>query len=98
MDPLGLTHYGALCAWALARAHARTGDPVVIGAYLGAGRAFDDALARFAAAYADQAERDHAVLLEAIADGRVPAEDEARGSTFRTFCYRPARWTVSCSF
>jgi uncharacterized protein (DUF2252 family) len=79
MDPLGLTHYGALCAWALARAHARTGDPVTIGAYLGAGRAFDDAIARFAAAYADQAERDHAILLEAIADRRVPAEDEARG-------------------
>ncbi len=79
MDPLGLTRYAALCAWALARAHARTGDPVTISAYLGAGRTFDDAIARFAAAYADQAERDHATLLEAIADGRLPAEDEARG-------------------
>jgi hypothetical protein len=45
MDPVGLGHYGALCAWALARAHARTGDPVAIAAYLGAGTAFDDAVA-----------------------------------------------------
>jgi uncharacterized protein (DUF2252 family) len=76
MDPLGLTRYGALCAWALARAHARTGDPLTIGAYLGRGRAFDEAIARFAAAYADQAERDHAALVGAIREGRVEARTE----------------------
>ena len=76
MDPVGLTHYGALCAWALARAHARTGDAVAIGSYLGKTRAFDDAIAGFAARYADQAELDHAALVEAIASGRVPAETE----------------------
>jgi uncharacterized protein (DUF2252 family) len=78
MDPVGLGHYGALCAWALARAHARTGDPVAIAAYLGAGTAFDDAVARFAARYADQAELDHAALLTAIADGRLAAETDPR--------------------
>jgi uncharacterized protein (DUF2252 family) len=76
MDPLGLTRYGALCAWALARAHARTGDAVMISAYLGAGRAFDDAIAAFAATYADQAVRDHAALIDAIAGGRVEAQVE----------------------
>jgi uncharacterized protein (DUF2252 family) len=78
MDPLGLTHYGALCGWALARAHARTGDAVTIAAYLGGGPTFDDAIARFAARYADQAELDHAALVEAVAAGRVPAEAEPR--------------------
>ncbi len=76
MDPVGLAHYGALCAWALARAHARTGDAVTIAAYLGKSRAFDDAIAEFAARYADQAEVDHAELVDAIAAGRVPAEME----------------------
>ncbi len=76
MDPVGLGHYGALCAWALARAHARTGDPVAISGYLGNRPAFDDAIARFAARYADQAELDHAALVSAIADGRVAAETE----------------------
>ncbi len=76
MDPVGLGHYGALCAWALARAHARTGDPVAISAYLGNGATFDDAAAQFAARYADQAELDHAALVAAIADGRVAAQME----------------------
>ena len=76
MDPVGLGHYGALCAWALARAHARTGDPVAISGYLGNRPAFDDAIARFAARYADQAELDHAALVSAIADGRVATETE----------------------
>jgi uncharacterized protein (DUF2252 family) len=76
MDPVGLGHYGALCAWALARAHARTGDPVAISAYLGNGATFDDAVARFASRYADQAVLDHAALVSAIAGGRVAAEIE----------------------
>jgi hypothetical protein len=59
----------------LARAHARTGDPVVIGAYLGRGDAFDRAMGRFAVAYADQNQRDHAALVAAVADGRVEAAD-----------------------
>ncbi len=73
MDPVGLAHYGALCAWALARAHARTGDAVAISAYLGKSRTFDEAVAAFAQRYADQAELDHTLLVEAAASGRVPA-------------------------
>ena len=53
----------------------RSGDPVAIGAYLGSGATFDSAIAEFSAAYADQNERDHAALLEAIKSGRLEAED-----------------------
>ena len=62
MSPARLTVYVRLCAWTLARAHARSGDRVAIAAYLGSGRAFDRALAEFAERYADQNERDHAAL------------------------------------
>ena len=58
----------------LARAHARSGDAAAISGYLGTGREFARALARFAITYADQNDRDHAALQEAIKDGRVPAE------------------------
>jgi hypothetical protein len=74
MDPRGLRLYSELCGWTLARAHARSGDPIAIAGYLGKGRGFDRALAEFAEAYADQNERDHAALLEAIAEGRIEAE------------------------
>jgi predicted alpha/beta hydrolase len=66
--------YGEMCAWTLARAHARSGDRVAIAAYLGQGDHFDGALARFCAAYADQNERDYAALLEAMGSGRLHAE------------------------
>jgi uncharacterized protein (DUF2252 family) len=65
--------YVMLCGWALARAHARTGDPARIAGYLGKNEQFEEALARFAVAYADQTERDHAALLRAIRAGRIPA-------------------------
>jgi uncharacterized protein (DUF2252 family) len=70
----GMGIYARVCAWTLARAHARSGDPVAIAAYLGAGPAFDKALGRFAHDYADQNERDHAALMDAIQSGRVTAE------------------------
>jgi uncharacterized protein (DUF2252 family) len=73
MDADNLTHYGSLCAWALARAHARTGDPVAISGYLGSGDRFDRALGGFAARYGDQTEADHATLVAAIAAGRLPS-------------------------
>jgi uncharacterized protein (DUF2252 family) len=73
MSPRTMRVYGRLCAWTLARAHARTGDDVAIAAYLGSGAAFDNAIGTFAAAYADQTERDHAELREAIHAGRVAA-------------------------
>jgi uncharacterized protein (DUF2252 family) len=73
MAAQGLQSYADLCGWTLARAHARTGDRVAIASYLGSSVAFDKALARFAVAYADQNERDHQALLDAIAQGRVHA-------------------------
>jgi hypothetical protein len=77
VDSMGadmLRLYGQLCAWTLARAHARTGDNIAIAAYLGNSATFDNAIAEFARAYADQNERDHAALLEAIKAGRVAAD------------------------
>jgi uncharacterized protein (DUF2252 family) len=75
LPPSGLEAYGRLCGWTLARAHARSGDAVAIGSYLGSGKRFEEAIAEFAARYADQNERDHAGLKEAIASGRLKAED-----------------------
>ena len=66
--------YARLCGATLARAHARCGDAVAIAAYLGSGDAFDRAIGDFAEAYADQNERDHAALLDAIASGRLDAQ------------------------
>jgi uncharacterized protein (DUF2252 family) len=63
--------YVELCGWVLARAHARTGDPAKIAGYLGKTAAFDEAIAKFAVAYADQTERDHASFLKAIRAGRI---------------------------
>jgi uncharacterized Ntn-hydrolase superfamily protein len=65
--------YAELCGWALARAHARTGDPARIAGYIGKGDAVIRAMAKFAAAYADQTERDHAELVKAIRAGKLPA-------------------------
>ena len=73
MSPTRLSVYATLCGWTLARAHARSGDRVAIAAYLGSGRAFDGAAARFAERYADQNEHDHAALLEAARAGRIAA-------------------------
>jgi len=65
--------YVDICGWALARAHARTGDAARIAGYLGKSDAFDVAIEKFAIAYADQTERDHAALVKAIKAGRLPA-------------------------
>jgi uncharacterized protein (DUF2252 family) len=70
-----LATYGALCGRALARAHARSGDRIAIASYLGGGETFDEALARFAEAYADQSERDFEQLLEAAKSGRIAVEE-----------------------
>ncbi len=70
--PRGMRVYGELCA--LARAHARSGDRIAIAAYLGGSDLFDQAITRFAAAYADQNERDHQALVDAVASGRITAE------------------------
>ncbi len=72
--PSTLAILGQLCGWTLARAHARSGDRVALGAYLGSSNVLDRAMAEFAAAYADQAERDHAALAQAERDGRVTVQ------------------------
>jgi uncharacterized protein (DUF2252 family) len=65
--------YVTLCGWVLARAHARTGDPASLAGYLGKAQAFEEAIATFAASYADQAERDHSSFLKALRAGRIRA-------------------------
>ncbi|MFI5225052.1 MAG: DUF2252 domain-containing protein [Candidatus Limnocylindrales bacterium] len=69
-----LESWGELCGWALARGHARSGDPAMIAGYLGTDSEFDHAIGDFAAAYADQTERDHAAFQAAIASGRIVAQ------------------------
>ncbi len=71
LRPVGLGFYGGLCGWALARAHARTGDAVAISAYLGTSDRFDGAIADFAETYADVNARDHAAYRAAIEAGTV---------------------------
>jgi uncharacterized protein (DUF2252 family) len=66
--------YCEICGWALARAHARSGDSAQVSGYLGSNDTFDRAIAEFAETYADQTERDHAALVSATRAGRVPVE------------------------
>ena len=72
--PRGMRLYGELCGLTLARAHARSGDEIAISAYLGGSDVFDQAIADFAAAYADQNERDYQAFTSAIASERLHAE------------------------
>ncbi len=73
MTPLGLTFYARICGWTLARAHARSGDPVAITAYLGATDAFDKSITDFSQRYADQNEQDYEDFVKAIGSGRLEA-------------------------
>ncbi len=73
MVPRDMRMYGQLCGWTLARAHARSGDRIAIGAYLGGADVFDQAITEFAAAYADQNQLDHDALATAVASGRITA-------------------------
>ena len=66
--------YARACGWTLARAHARTGDRMAIAGYLGTGSVFDEAIAKFATAYADQNERDYELLVAAVKSGRTVAQ------------------------
>jgi uncharacterized protein (DUF2252 family) len=74
MNPQGMAAYGKLCGWTLARAHARSGDPIAIGAYLGGGRVFDRAVLKFSKAYAEQNESDYKKLVHAVKSGRITAQ------------------------
>ena len=73
MTPLGLTIYARICGWTLARAHARSGNPVAIAAYLGASDAFDKSIIDFCQRYADQNERDYQEFVTAVRSGRLEA-------------------------
>jgi hypothetical protein len=72
-----LARFATACGKALARAHARTGDPIAIAAYIGKGRRFDEALGEFAVSYAEQTARDHRQLSDAITSGTIPGTREA---------------------
>jgi uncharacterized protein (DUF2252 family) len=76
MLPEGMTLYARLCGWTLARAHARSGDRIALASYLGGSAKFDQAIADFAEAYADQNERDYAALQAAVKEGKVEATTE----------------------
>src|SRR5262249_21274220 len=76
MSAAQLKKYVALCGWALARGHAKSGDPALISGYLGKNDSFDKAIAAFAVAYADQTERDHEAMVKAVKAGRLVAQTE----------------------
>jgi uncharacterized protein (DUF2252 family) len=73
MAPLGLGFYAGICGWTLARAHARSGDPVAIAAYLGEDDQFDRSISDFSKSYADQNELDYQAFAKAIRSGRLEA-------------------------
>ena len=73
MIPTTLAFYARTCGWTLARAHARSGDPVAIARYLGKTDAFESAIADFSARYADQNEQDFEAFVQAIKAGRLEA-------------------------
>jgi uncharacterized protein (DUF2252 family) len=73
MIPSGLSFYAGICGWTLARAHARSGDPVAIAAYLGQTDAFDRAITEFSLAYADRNEQDYEQFAAAVRSGRLEA-------------------------
>jgi uncharacterized protein (DUF2252 family) len=76
MDVDLLRDYGRLCAWALAKAHARSGDSACIAGYMGSSEVFDEAITEFAVEYADQAERDYRAFVKAVREGRIKATAE----------------------
>jgi uncharacterized protein (DUF2252 family) len=76
--PSLMSQYAEVCGWTLARAHARSGEPAQISGYLGNSDRFDKAIAAFAVAYADQSERDHAVLMKEVRKGRLKVQIERK--------------------
>src|SRR5262249_15688324 len=69
--PSVMLGYARLCGWTLAHAHARSCEPTKIAGYLGKGDQFDEAVADFSVAYADQTERDHERLMKAVREGKL---------------------------
>jgi uncharacterized protein (DUF2252 family) len=75
-DPSDLVYFAKACGWAIALAHARSGAPAMIAGYLGSSDAFDDAITKFAADYADQTERDYEALVKAVKAGQIAVKIE----------------------
>jgi uncharacterized protein (DUF2252 family) len=75
-DPSDFVYFAKACGWAIALAHARSGAPAMIAGYLGSSEVFDDAIAEFAADYADQTQRDYQALLAAVKSGDVAVKIE----------------------
>jgi hypothetical protein len=73
MAPFALNFYAGICGWTLARAHARSGDPIAIAAYLGSSDKFDRSITDFCERYADQNEQDYQAFAKAIRDGKLEA-------------------------
>jgi uncharacterized protein (DUF2252 family) len=73
MPPRNLEFYAHACGWTLARAHARSGDPIAIAGYLGKGDGFDRSITDFSERYADQNEQDYRAFVEAVRSGRLEA-------------------------
>ena len=78
MTTLGLTFYARICGWTLARAHARSGDPIAIEAYLGKGDEFDQSITDFSERYADQNEKDYQAFAKAVTSGRLAAIEDVK--------------------
>jgi Uncharacterized protein conserved in bacteria (DUF2252) len=76
MTPLALTFYAWTCGWTLARAHARSGDPIAIAACLGDSDEFDKSITGFSRRYADQNERDYQHFAGAVRSGRLAAPED----------------------
>jgi len=76
MDTPLLRQYGRMCAHALARAHARSGDAARMAGYMGSGPSFDEAVGEFAVEYADQNRKDHRRFVQAIREGRIEATSD----------------------
>jgi uncharacterized protein (DUF2252 family) len=76
-DANKLRTYGHLCGWALAKAHARSGDSARISGYMGASAIIDDAICEFSVGYADQNQRDYRAFVKAIRTGRIKATVES---------------------
>jgi hypothetical protein len=75
LTPPALAFYARQCGWTLARAHARSGDPIAIAAYLGKGDRFDESVTDFSERYADRNEQDYQAFTEAIRSGRLEATE-----------------------
>jgi hypothetical protein len=73
MTPTGMTFYARICGWTLARAHARSGDPIAMAEYLGGSDEFDKSITDFSERYADQNEQDYQQFVKAVQSGRLQA-------------------------